>query len=419
MIQAPITKPVELLNARQIAESQNNSNKLNVNRQLEVNSVGDLVGSKITQSKDEFFEQLEANMNASEMEPTQVIADEFLKIKMPSEISQLEGLSEEVAPKVFNSELIDNVDKLVAPKSTQIENQDFPKKLLPQLDLNLEPEVSLVEDSELKFKLDQTMLKNPYLKQTAARAPSIDFTNSEIDPQLLGNEDFLAQKKLQGKKIVSNAYGMKTVSVPSQKIALESGLHPTQVINKTADSEKASLKSQEFILGLQQDNRPPAIDEQQSLSKTFNFKNINSSDSNEIMNQITDYVVQARAAKEPTVNLKLNHDELGMIDITVMKTDHHQDTIAINIATHSTDGKTFFQQNTQDLIGHLTNAGLNVSDLKVETPAQTARNDFDFGSQSGRNGQGTDKQFGSEQNQRRHDSDRRQELWKLLNGEAA
>jgi hypothetical protein len=37
------------------------------------------------------------------------------------------------------------------------------------------------------------------------------------------------------------------------------------------------------------------------------------------MDQISNYIVQAKAAKEPTVTMRVNHDELGMIDITVNK----------------------------------------------------------------------------------------------------
>ena len=60
-----------------------------------------------------------------------------------------------------------------------------------------------------------------------------------------------------------------------------------------------------------------------------------------------------------------------------------------------------------------------MSSGKVEMPNQTAKNDFDFGSQSGRSGAGQERQFGSEQNQKRHDSDRRQDLWKLFQDKEA
>ena len=128
----------------------------------------------------------------------------------------------------------------------------------------------------------------------------------------------------------------------------------------------------------------------------------------------------SQAAKEPTVNLRMKHEDLGTIDITVQKAN--QEAISINIGAHSVDGKAFFQQNSKDLVSHLTNAGLTVADMKVETSSQTAKNSgFDMNnSDSGRQGYGSEKNFGSEQNQRRHDSERRQDLWNTLyNKEAA
>jgi flagellar hook-length control protein FliK len=115
----------------------------------------------------------------------------------------------------------------------------------------------------------------------------------------------------------------------------------------------------------------------------------------------------------------MNHDQLGLIDITVSKTGAvNADAIAINIGTQSMDGKNFFQQNSKDLFTHLSNAGLNVADMKVETSSQTAKNDFDMNGQN-QKGNSQEKQFGSESNQRRQDSQRREDLWKLLNKEAA
>jgi predicted DNA binding CopG/RHH family protein len=270
---------------------------------------------------------------------------------------------------------------------------------------------------------DQSIMKSDAftnINPIQGRNPALDLAKSEIDPQLMTNEDFVANKNLAVKKNFSNAYGMKAVPNQQQKISLEAGLNETQVVKDLASKEGSSMNSQQFILGLQS-NEPKLAQssETQAPAKVFDMSHIKSSDSNEIMGQITDYVVQAKAAKEPTVNMRVNHEELGMIDITVSKSGLNQESVAINIGTHSVDGKNFFQQNSKDLFSHLTTAGLNISDLKVDTPSQTAKNDFDFGSQSGKNQQGSERQFGSEQNQRRHEQDRRQDLWKLLNQEAA
>jgi hypothetical protein len=206
-----------------------------------------------------------------------------------------------------------------------------------------------------------------------------------------------------------------------EQTSIENHLKQTQVVGDALPaSETTSMNSQQFILGLQSGPKLMQPTETQGAQKVFDLSGIKTSDVTEVMSKITDYVVQAKAAKEPTVNLRMNHEELGLIDITVSKIGAAQDAIAINIGTHSLDGKNFFQQNSKDLLSHLSSAGLSVSDFRVDTTSQTAKNEFDFGSQQGRNGQsGSEKQFGSEQNKRQHESERRQDLWKLLNKEAA
>jgi hypothetical protein len=316
-------------------------------------------------------------------------------IKLPSA-----GQPESVNPKIFDPSLTQGVEKLIQPQTTQVDG-------LPAVD----------------SEVTQAMLKTPQVQQ-AGRAPAIDFAKAEVDPQLMSMEDFVAQKNLAAKKSAhTSPYGINKSA--NQKVALENGLKPHQLVGEASASESGTsgsgMNSQQFILGLnveQAPNQNQKLNEIQAPVKTFDMSQIKSSNSDQIMSQISDYIVQAKAAKEPTVNMRVNHDELGMIDITVQKGATNE-AIAINIGAHSTDGKNFFQMNSKDLFSHLTNAGLNVSEIKVETPNQTAKNDFDFSGQS-RSGFGSgDKQYNSESNQRRNESERRQDLWDLLKDKEA
>lgn len=275
------------------------------------------------------------------------------------------------------------------------------------------------DDGQLEIKSQFEQLLGKSVNKNNTSNSLVSQTN-ELDASLISNEEFLAQKNLYAKKQVSNPYGLKGAQGHQQKMAIESGLSDTQVVKELSKSEGSSVNSQQFILGLQQkESQSFQLSETQSNVKVFDISHIKSTNTNEIMNQITDYVIQAKAAKEPTVNMRVKHEDLGLIDITVSKSGLGQESIAVNIGTHSLDAKNFFQINTKELFSHLSTAGLNVTDLKVESSNQTAKNDADFGSQSGKNQQGSDKQFGSEQNQRRHESERRQDMWKLFNKEAA
>ncbi|WP_408097887.1 flagellar hook-length control protein FliK [Peredibacter sp. HCB2-198] len=416
MIQAPQSKPIETK-----AQRADVSNKA----QKDANVAEGTLEAQI------FVSELEASMaDTAEVRPVEVTAEQMLE--MPSSLINQSGSVESTSPKIFDPAMTKGVEKLNHPKNSEVspEVQKLDAEVLKLVQagkIEVPVEAQLQEAVEVKEEIAKAMLKTPQVAEGAkpvatGRAPAIDFAKSEVDPQLMNMEDFVAQKNLATKKAVPNAYGMKTLPAQHQKVALESGLKQTQIVKEAAlpEAGSSSVNSQQFILNMMNEQKgAPVLNETQAAPKVFDMNQVKTSNPDQIINQITDYVVQAKAAKEPTVNMRVNHEELGMIDITVSKVGANHESIAVNIGTHSVDGKNFFQQNSKDLFSHLTTAGLNVADLKVETPTQTAKNDFDFGSQSGRNQSGADKQFGSEQNQRRHESERRQDLWKLLNQEAA
>lgn len=329
-----------------------------------------------------------------EVAPGQVLPNPTDLIKLPNA-----GQPETVNPKIFDPSLTQGVEKLIQPQTTQVEG-------LPAVD----------------DELSQAMLKTPQIQQSG-RAPAIDFAKAEVDPQLMNFDDFVAQKNLAAKKSAQvSPYGIN--KTPGQKVAMENGLKAHQLVGEVATeggTNGSSMNSQQFLLGLnveQSTNQNQKANEVQAPVKTFDMSQIKTSNAEQILSQVSDYIAQAKAAKEPTVNMRVNHEELGMIDITVQKGAANE-AIAINIGTHSADGKNFFQMNSKDLFSHLTNAGLNVSEIKVETPTQTAKNDFDFSGQSRGGSGGSDKQYNSESNQRRHESERRQELWDLFKDKEA
>jgi hypothetical protein len=315
--------------------------------------------------------------------------------------------NQEIAqPKIFDQDLIKNVEKINQPQA-QMMNP------LGEQDLQLLKEMD--KDFSKNEQINQLLSKNIKANQPD-RSPAIDFGKDEIDPKLLNLEDFVKQKNLVNKKIVSeNAYGLK--SEINKKMGLNSESQITELKNDflQADmSQGKSVNSQQFILDIMKENNSNGRMDVQGNQKVLNFSDIKSADSNQIMSQITDYIVQAKASKESTVTVRVNHDELGILDITVRKAQGmSQENLAINIGAHTQDGKNFFQQNSKELFSHLNQAGLSISDLKVETSSNSAKNEFDMGQQN-RNQSFGEKNFSSEQNQRRHDQNRRQDLWNIL-----
>lgn len=415
MIQAPLPKPIELPKAqpkRADAEVVSNQKAPKAKRDSAVESskASSKEKTEFDKELDEKVSEVEGNKEG-EVKAVKVSSDQVLE--KASELATQTGTVETTTPKVFDPALTKDVQQLINPKTTEVTAPALTNEQVMAL-ANGE-----VVTEEIKGEIAQAMLKTPQVAEEGkGRSPAIEFAQTEIDPQLLNNEDFVAQKNIVNKKALPNAYGMKAVP-QQQKAALEAGLTQSQVVKEASATDGSAVNSQQFILNMQQEQKANQTNETQAAPKVFDMNQVKTSDSSKIVDQITDYMVQAKASKEPTVNMRVNHEQLGLLDITVTKSGVGQENIAINIGAHTADGKNFFQQNSKDLFSHMSSAGLNVTDMKVETPSQTAKNEFDFGSQSGRNQHPSDKQFGSESGQRRHEQERRQDLWKLLNQEAA
>lgn len=369
---------------------------------------------------DDFESELKAagaESESSEPKVKEVKVSEEQRLEKPSKLVNPNALeTDPLQPTIFDPEMTMDVEQAIKPKNAQVQQLTDEQVLklangeVPQLET---AETKALTEGELAQALNKNA-KNVPVKGEAEAA----------DPKLMSMEDFVAQKNMMKKPVNgANAYGAKNPQL--NKVAAESGLKQTQVVKdlnaqQGLESQSSPMNSQQFILNMQSENGTAKVAGAATAAKVFDMSQVKTENADQIMNQISDYIIQAKASKEPTVTMRVNHDELGMIDITVQKTGMmNADAVAINIGTHSMDGKNFFQQNSKDLFTHLTNSGINVSDLKLETPSQTAKNDFDMNGRQQQGNNGGEKQFGSEQNQRRHESDRRQDLWKLLNKEAA
>lgn len=375
--------------------------------------------------KEDFESELKAVSESDEpkVKEVKVSADKVLRIPSSLITDETEVTNPDaISPKVFDPAMTKDVQKLIGPETTQTNLNNETTQTTP-VEMSDEMVMKLAQGEPVTdVDLLVAELKTELEAKAPGRVPAIDFAEAEIDPELLNMEDFVAQKNLINKKVLpQNVYGMNPQAT---KIAMENGLKNTQVVKDAAtianpETVSQPMNSQQFILNMMSENKPTGSQEVAAPVKVFDMSHVKTDSPDKIMAQITDYIVQAKAAKEPSVSMRMNHDQLGMIDITVSKTGAvNAEAIAINIGTHSMDGKNFFQQNSKDLFTHLSNAGLNVSDMKVETSSQTAKNDFDMNGQN-QKGSSQDKQFGSESNQRRQDSQRREDLWKLLNKEAA
>lgn len=179
--------------------------------------------------------------------------------------------------------------------------------------------------------------------------------------------------------------------------------------------QSGSEAGMEFAQQQQNTIKPQTMDQMQT-TKVFDMSQLNGNQ--DLINQIQDYIIQAKASSEPTVQMSFAHKDLGMVDLMVQKA--HGDQVSIMINTHSMEGAKFFAQNQGELMQTLTQSGVNVADMKLDTSSNTNTNSSNQDNLDGNNSRNSNQQHARDDKQQRNeDSQRRQELWNLLNNREA
>lgn len=374
---------------------------------------------------------LEAKLDDVNIEETALSDEEFLKQNLlnsnlvnPQSELPINDLSPR--PKVFDQNLSKQVEDVLNPTEVRVNPEQLQLQNVQKASVESQLNVNSTTTAntnlqELLATGEQTanpeMLESlPIEGKNTGRSPAIDFDKAEVDSKLLNFDDFVSQKNAVTKKIMpQQVYGtpQKNALINSNKLVAKEAATKDIALPEhrslTVNDLTSHLSSNPVTMNKTENSIDVNVSQNQ---KVFNMSDMKTSNPQEIITQITDYIAQVKTAKEPTVNMKVQHDQLGMIDITVQRTQN--EAMAISIGTHTQEGKAFFNHNQSDLLSSLSHAGLNVSEFKLENSSNNKS--FDQSSsqqfaQGERSGQG---QFGSQQNQKQSDSDRRQELWNLL-----
>lgn len=272
----------------------------------------------------------------------------------------------------------------------------------------------------------QALLKNlPNEKLQAQQATKQNIASGETKAQtqgpklqstegLMDLKSFMAQqsptsktralnsqyKNEQQSMITNKAFAEK--EVPVLGLGQAEGESEGSMDDLGQNNDQALLKMQKAPEGLSSNGK---VFDVNSLSK--------SSDLDSAINQIQDYIIQAKAAKEPTAQMTFNHPELGDVDIFVKKAG---DQINVTIGHQSQEAAKFFKQHQGELLQTLNQSGVQVGEFKLESSnsSQTNNQSQDQGEKQ----QFADQQKGQNQErQRKEDSQKREELWNLLNSE--
>jgi len=124
------------------------------------------------------------------------------------------------------------------------------------------------------------------------------------------------------------------------------------------------------------------------------------------------------------LGVSVQHDELGDFKIEAQK-NHVTNQIDLKIVTNNNSGKDFFAKNEVQLVKHLVDSGVKVSDFSIVgnenvlSSSQSSSKDSSSSSKQNNSFANNSEQgnghTGSQQQERRDDAQRRLNLWEDLN----
>lgn len=248
----------------------------------------------------------------------------------------------------------------------------------------------------------QAKVNNGLMDFNAFMSKQAPATKANIAQTAYANQ---AQESMLAKKVETQVPKLAGASEqPTMKVTDLMLMNPEQ---------SGSESGMEFAQQQQNTIKPQAMNQMQT-TKVFDMSQLNGNQ--DVINLIQDYIIQAKASSEPTVQMSFAHKDLGMVDLMVQKA--HGDQVSIMINTHSMEGAKFFAQNQGELMQTLTQSGVNIADMKLDSSSSTNSNNQD--NLDGNNSRNSNQQHARDDKQQRNeDSQRRQELWNLLNNREA
>lgn len=152
----------------------------------------------------------------------------------------------------------------------------------------------------------------------------------------------------------------------------------------------------------------------QDGQKVLDLSKLNTTNTSEIINNISNYIQQNQIMNRDSLDLSVYHEELGQFKINVSKNvADKSNAIDLQIVTSSTEGHEFFTKHEVALMKNLSQAGVQLAEFKIVAGGENAQ----MAQGDSRQNQPQHGQFDQKQNMKFSQNDssdgsqRRKELW--------
>jgi hypothetical protein len=266
-------------------------------------------------------------------------------------------------------------------------SKELEKSALPRNVMTGEDYIKNLESTEKKIPVKLALLNNlsDIQKNTPQNVKGYGQGLSLLSDPLIKNTNDLTSKDTKKQSLIG---GVDELKNPETKIG----------------AELASIK-QDVIPGIQNvknNHGQPADTQAQASQKVLDLSKIDTANTNEIIKRISDYVEQNQVANKSSLDLVVKHESLGEFKIQVSKMPNQpasmgQNLIDMQITTSNKEGHDFFLKNEVSLMKNLSQAGIQLSDLRIISSMTEStpfgQSDSKQSSSFSQNPDGTDKKF--------------------------
>lgn len=290
--------------------------------------------------------------------------------------------------------------------SKLLKNKD--QNILKGTDLNNNlVDVSKTENKDILELLKNLQTSNP---NVASKLNAKEMTATNIEKLVKPQEVFsLTDFKLSkdNKDLIQAKEGMKLYSKNQEQKIIK-----MEAPESNASSSDASTK---FLMDYNSSHTSMNTDVDGSKA---NEKNVIDSLAAQISSKINAMTQFKPMLNNENISIECNHEELGLITLNIKK---HNNEMDIKILTGQLDAKNVIHENREALIGQLSQKGISVNNLSVETTLISSTSVDDIkNSQSQKFDSSSQQQSSSGQNQSRNseehlsEREKRNELWNIL-----
>ena len=301
----------------------------------------------------------------------------------------------------------------------KVEGQKLPENLTESVELKNPANAKNVVSGE-------DFLNNKNIKNNIVE-PKLNQKVETFDPQLLAlQKNMNLANKVKGYQQGQNVLNDTLIKTNrdlafKEKKAGASKMDELLNSDMKKSNELSMIKENTFtpIVGMKAEVENQSLKLNQN-QKVLDLSNVNVANKNELIQKISDYVMQSQVAGKDQIDLTVKHESLGQFQIQVNKVPN-QNHIDMQIVANSAEGHKFFVEHEGALAKSLQQSGIQLSDLRIvsnftEVTANSFAeskqfNSFSQNHQGSQNSSEQHSSFQSFTGDFRQGKERRNELW--------